>query len=87
MQFSAGWCGNCEAIKDDLAKLITDNADKAKFVYIDIDEMAEIAEMYEVADLPTFVGINKSNPAVPIEKYTGSKMDQITEFTARIVAA
>ena len=83
MQFSAEWCGNCESIKGDIAALAEEVKDKVAFVYVDMDELADCAEMYEVTDLPTFVAIDPSNPAAKLDSYTGSKMDQITPFVKK----
>ena len=83
-QFSADFCTVCKGIKEDLDKLAADNADKVQFVYIDINELEDFAEMYEVADLPTFVAIDPSAPTAVLKKYSGSKMDQITAMIAEL---
>ena len=54
-----------------------DKKDKLAWLYINIDELGDIAEMYEAADLPTFVAIDPSNPAATIGKVSGSKIENI----------
>jgi len=48
--FSASWCGPCKAFKPTLLELEQD-----RLVYIDIDELPEIRDDYEVQSVPTII--------------------------------
>ena len=48
--FSASWCGPCKAFKPTLLEL-----DQDRLEYIDIDQLPEIREDYEVRSVPTVI--------------------------------
>lgn len=52
--FSATWCGPCNAFKPTLQQL-----DQDRIEYIDIDEMPEIREDYEVKSVPTVILVDE----------------------------
>ena len=52
--FSASWCGPCKAFKPTLQQL-----DQSRIEYIDIDEMPEIREDYEVKSVPTVILVDE----------------------------
>ena len=86
MQFSADFCTVCKSIEGDLAQLATEYADKIQFIYVDVTELEDIAGMYEVADLPSFIAIDPSNPAAQLGRQDGSKMDKIKELVASVAS-
>lgn len=54
VDFNAGWCGPCKAMRPMLDELAVDNP-KYKIASVDIDEEDELAEEYEVASIPCLV--------------------------------
>lgn len=54
VDFNAGWCGPCKAMRPMLDELAENNT-KYKIVSIDIDEEDELVEEYEVASIPCLV--------------------------------
>ena len=62
LQFSAGWCTPCQLIKDDMEKLSEEMADKYVFIYTDMDNCEEVGEVYQVANLPTFMVLKEKRP-------------------------
>lgn len=58
--FFATWCGPCKMLSpilDELAQEV--DATKVKILKIDIDEVGELAQEYEVMSVPTvFIGAN-----------------------------
>ena len=54
VDFNAGWCGPCKAMRPMLDELAENNT-KYKIVSIDIDEEDELTEEYEVASIPCLV--------------------------------
>ncbi len=54
VDFNAGWCGPCKAMRPMLDELAENNT-KYKIVSVDIDEEDELVEEYEVASIPCLV--------------------------------
>ena len=54
VDFNAGWCGPCKAMRPLLDELAENNA-KYKIVSVDIDEEDELTEEYEVTSIPCLV--------------------------------
>ena len=86
MQFSADFCTVCKGIEGDLNQMAADNADKIQFVYIDVTVLEDVAEMYQATDLPTFVALDPSNPAQPIGRAEGSKLENIQKLVSDVAA-
>jgi thioredoxin 1 len=64
--FSASWCGPCKAFKPTLLELEQD-----RLVYIDIDEMPEIREDYEVRSVPTIILVDEDGNE--LERFIGAQ--------------
>jgi len=77
VQFSASWCQPCESIKGDLEKFSEEFGEKLAFVYVDCEECEEVAEAYEVTDMPTFKILENLRP---VATQLGTKLDKIREF-------
>lgn len=54
VDFNAGWCGPCRAMRPLLDELAENNP-KYKIVAVDIDEEDELVEEYEVSSIPCLV--------------------------------
>ncbi|KAJ8143479.1 hypothetical protein OXX80_001145 [Metschnikowia pulcherrima] len=54
VDFFATWCGPCKMIAPMVDKFATQYAN-AKFIKIDVDQLQEIAQEYEVSSMPTFL--------------------------------
>ncbi|KAF3627017.1 Thioredoxin H4 [Capsicum annuum] len=71
IDFTATWCGPCkymDPVLNDLAAKYTD----VEFVKIDVDELADVAQEYEVQAMPTFVLIKKGKV---VDKIVGADKD------------
>lgn len=54
VDFNAGWCGPCQALKPIIAEY-AENHPGVKVVSVDIDEEDELSENYEVFSIPCLV--------------------------------
>ncbi len=54
VDFNAGWCGPCKAMKPILEEFEAATPD-VKFVSVDIDDQDELAEDWDVASIPCLV--------------------------------
>ena len=53
VDFSATWCGPCQALSPELEKLATAYEGRVTVVKVDTDESPELAEQFRVTSLPT----------------------------------
>lgn len=58
LTFTASWCGDCKFIKP-FMPIIEKNHPEFKFIEIDIDQHADLAETYNIKGIPSFVGLNQ----------------------------
>lgn len=54
VDFFATWCGPCKMIAPLLEKFANEYS-AAKFIKVDVDELGEIAQKYEVSSMPTII--------------------------------
>ncbi|KAF8399402.1 hypothetical protein HHK36_015266 [Tetracentron sinense] len=54
IDFSASWCGPCRYMEPILKKYAVKFKD-VEFVTIDVDELTEVAQQFEVTAMPTFI--------------------------------
>lgn len=74
--FSASWCGPCKAFKPTLLQLEQD-----RLVYIDIDELPEIRQDYDVRSVPTVVLVDEDGKE--LERFVGAQpLSKLQELLA-----
>lgn len=54
VDFFATWCGPCKMIAPLLDKFSKEYT-SAKFIKVDVDEVGEVAQEYEVSSMPTII--------------------------------
>lgn len=54
IDFFATWCGPCKMIAPLLEKFSNEYT-SAKFIKVDVDELAEVAQEYSIASMPTIL--------------------------------
>jgi thioredoxin 1 len=75
VDFFATWCGPCKRIAPELEKL-SKKYTSVKFVKVDVDDLPELAEKYEVSAMPTFL-MFKHNDMKPFEPIVGADLTKI----------
>ncbi|OIW04782.1 hypothetical protein TanjilG_06371 [Lupinus angustifolius] len=76
IDFTATWCGPCkymDPIIRDFAAKYTD----VEFIKLDVDELMEVAQAFQVQVLPTFILIKKGKIA---EKVVGAKKEVLQKL-------
>jgi len=53
--FWASWCGPCRALAPMFENLAKQFEGKVKFVKINVDEVAEVSNMYKIMSIPTML--------------------------------
>lgn len=57
VDFFATWCGPCKMLAPIFERVAEANADKAVFAKVDIDEVPEMAERFNVQTVPTIIAL------------------------------
>lgn len=77
VDFGATWCGPCQRFKPNFAAVAKKYADKANFVYVDVDKWQDLAAEFGAQSIPTVV----------IVKTDGKKVTKIGYMTEEEFAA
>ena len=76
--FSATWCGPCKAFKPTLLEL-----DQDRLEYIDIDELPEIREDYNVQSVPTVILVDEDGDELA-RLVGGQTLSKLQELLDRV---
>lgn len=61
VEFRADWCKRCRELEPVVDELSETYEDVVRTMTVDVDEESRLANEYHVADIPTFLGIHRSN--------------------------
>jgi thioredoxin 1 len=75
IDFFAPSCGPCKRIAPDYEKL-AETYTNIEFVKCDVDDSSELAELFEIESLPTFLLINNLKV---VHKFVGADMEGLTK--------
>lgn len=76
VDFYATWCGPCKTISplfEDWSKQYS----SILFVKVNIDDAPELAKLYQIKSLPTFLMIDKDDLQTPRNRVVGAKIKEI----------
>ncbi|XP_027362370.1 thioredoxin H2-like [Abrus precatorius] len=76
IDFTATWCGPCKYM-DPIIKEFAGKYRDVEFVKIDVDELMEVAQAFEVQAMPTFILIKKG---IVMEKVVGAKKEDLQKL-------
>ena len=83
VDFTAEWCGPCQAIKPFYTELAAKHKDAALFLKVDVDEMDDIAQE---------AGVRRCRPswrtraATKIDTITGARKDALEKMVLKAIA-
>ena len=80
VKFSAEWCGPCKRIHPVYERL--SNSEKYNsvcFLHIDVDEVRDICEKYDVEAMPTFILFQNGEELVRFEGANESKLNNMLD--------
>ncbi|KAJ1423576.1 Thioredoxin-like superfamily [Sesbania bispinosa] len=76
IDFTATWCGPCKYM-DPFIKEFAAKYTDVEFVKIDVDELMEVAQAFQVQAMPTFILIKKGKV---VEKLVGAKKEELQKL-------
>lgn len=74
VDFFATWCGPCKMIAPMLDKFSQQYDEQTEFVKVDVDQLPELAQKYEVSAMPTIVYLKNG---VEVTKVVGANVAAI----------
>lgn len=77
LDFTATWCGACSVLAPELEKLQEHYQDQIMFYKVDVDDLHEVADAYQVSALPTIMFIKNKQI---LGQVIGAKMHSIMEL-------
>ncbi|KAL2543063.1 Thioredoxin H2 [Abeliophyllum distichum] len=73
IDFTATWCGPCRYMEPAMNEFAAKYAD-VEFIKIDVDELEDVAQEFEVHVLPTFLLIKKG---IEVDKLVGANKEEL----------
>ncbi|KAK7362142.1 hypothetical protein VNO77_04245 [Canavalia gladiata] len=73
IDFTASWCGPCK-LMDPVIQKFAEKYTDVEFVKIDVDELMEVSQKFQVQAMPTFMLIKKGKVA---DKVVGVKKEEL----------
>lgn len=78
IKFTASWCGPCKVVAPRYEAL-SSKYPKFLFVNLDIDESGNIADIYDISSVPTFIVLDGSEAIGEVKGTDLSKLDAILQ--------
>ncbi|XP_062151248.1 thioredoxin H2 [Alnus glutinosa] len=73
IDFAAAWCGPCKFMEPAVHGMATKFSDVV-FAKIDVDELPDVAQEFQVQAMPTFVLVKKGKE---VDRVVGAKKDEL----------
>ncbi|KAF5270499.1 hypothetical protein FQA39_LY08377 [Lamprigera yunnana] len=80
VNFFASWCGMCKTIAPSLEELASELAELILVLTVDVDQCKDIADEYDIWEIPTFVLV-KNNEFVT--QISGANYDQLKQVVQK----
>ncbi|CAK9290504.1 unnamed protein product [Gordionus sp. m RMFG-2023] len=83
VDFYADWCGPCKILTPRLEKEISKNSKNISLAKINVDNLTDLADKYEISGLPTVMAFKNGKE---VDKFMGVKEeDFIRSFIKKII--
>ncbi|XP_004489163.1 thioredoxin H2 [Cicer arietinum] len=82
IDFSASWCGPCK-IMEPIIRAMANEITDVDFVKIDVDELSDVAQKFEVQAMPTFVLWKERKE---IDRLVGARKDELKTMIQKHIA-
>jgi len=76
VDFFATWCGPCKMVAPHMEEM-SKNMDNVVFLKVDVDEVEDITEEYQVQAMPTFIFIKKGEK---VDILTGANVEKLKDL-------
>ncbi|KAK7274691.1 hypothetical protein RIF29_15788 [Crotalaria pallida] len=76
IDFSATWCGPCKKMEPIIREFAAQYTD-VEFIKLDVDELMEVAQAFQVQAMPTFILIKKGKV---VGKVVGAKKEELQKL-------
>jgi thiol-disulfide isomerase/thioredoxin len=80
LKFSASWCGPCRVIAP-YVETLAKKYPSICFLSIDVDESPDIAQMYNVTAMPTFISLVSG---IPLSTHSGADKDLLQKMISSL---
>lgn len=81
VDFTASWCGPCKSIAPFLENMSnSDLAEYVRFLKVDVDDAAEVAEYCQIASMPTF---HLYQQGVKVGEMSGANKQKLADLIGR----
>ncbi|XP_054809007.1 thioredoxin H2-like [Prosopis cineraria] len=81
IDFNATWCGPCKFMDSVIQEYAAKYTD-VEFIKIDVDELMEVSQVFQVQTLPAFILIKKGQVA---ERVTGARKEELQKNHRRVI--
>jgi thioredoxin-like negative regulator of GroEL len=86
VEFTADWCPDCRRIEPDLPEIDQRFAEQFQFGIIHVDEVAEIAERYQVKGIPSFLVFKDGIEIDRLPSRFAKTKEQIIDFIESVAS-
>ncbi|KAI4328368.1 hypothetical protein L6164_020726 [Bauhinia variegata] len=76
IDFTATWCGPCKYM-DPIIKDFAAKYTEVEFIKIDVDELMEVTQQFQVQAMPTFILVKKGKA---VDKVAGARKDELQKL-------
>ena len=77
IDFTAAWCGPCKMIAPIYEEMSQEFSEGCLFLKIDVDEIPDLAEHFQVQAMPTFVFMKSFDE---VGRFSGASVDKLREM-------
>ncbi|XP_065185164.1 thioredoxin-like [Sycon ciliatum] len=81
VDFSAAWCGPCRMISPKFEEMAVEFT-RAVFLKVDVDEASDVAEVYKIQCMPTFLFFKNGEK---VDEFSGANEQKLRAMINKLV--